>query len=137
MSAYHLTPKASEGIESIWDYIAEDSDIHRADKVVDDIFKAIENLAQMPGMGHVREDLADETLLAWPVHSYLVVYRDVVTDLPFKRANRSIVIIKDLPVLQCENCAEYFLEDPSMAAVEAILNGINETAELEIVRYAA
>jgi plasmid stabilization system protein ParE len=76
VSAYYLTPKASEGIESIWDYIAEDSGVRRADKVVNDIFKAIENLAHMPGMGHAREDLADETLLAWPVHSYLVVYRD-------------------------------------------------------------
>ena len=63
--------------------------------------------------------------------------RPVVTDLPFKRTHKSIVIIKDLPVLQCENCAEYLLEDSSMAAVEAILNGIDETAELEIVRYAA
>lgn len=76
MSAYYLTPKAAEGIESIWDYIAGDSGVRRADKVVDDIFKAIESLAEMPGMGHGREDLADETLLAWPVHSYLVVYRD-------------------------------------------------------------
>lgn len=76
MSAYYLTPKAAEGIECIWDYIAGDSGVSRADKVVDDIFTAIENLAEMPGMGHGREDLADETLLAWPVHSYLVVYRD-------------------------------------------------------------
>ena len=76
MSAYYLTPKAAEGIESIWDYIADDSGVRRADKVVEDIFTAIEHLAEMPGMGHGREDLADETLLAWPVHSYLVVYRD-------------------------------------------------------------
>ena len=76
MSLYYLTPKAAEGIESIWEYIAEDSGVRRADKLVDDIFTAIENLADMPGMGHRREDLADETLLAWPVHSYLVVYRD-------------------------------------------------------------
>jgi toxin ParE1/3/4 len=76
VSRYYLTPKAAEGIESIWEYIAEDSGVRRADKVVDDIFRAIEKLADMPGMGHGREDLADETLLAWPVHSYLVVYRD-------------------------------------------------------------
>jgi plasmid stabilization system protein ParE len=76
VSAYYLTPKAAEGIESIWDFIAGESGVRRADKVVDDIFTAIEKLAEMPGMGHGREDLADETLLAWPVHSYLVVYRD-------------------------------------------------------------
>lgn len=32
-------------------------------------------LAQHPGLGHVRDDLADETLKVWPVHSYLVIYR--------------------------------------------------------------
>jgi toxin ParE1/3/4 len=76
VSAYYLTPQAAAGIESIWDYIAEDSGVSRADKVVDDIFEAIERLSNMPGMGHRRDDLADETLLAWPVHSYLIVYRD-------------------------------------------------------------
>jgi len=75
VSAYYLTPNAASGIESIWDFIAEDS-VSRADKVVDDLFRAIQALAEMPGMGHSREDLADETLLVWPVHSYLIVYRD-------------------------------------------------------------
>lgn len=76
MSAYYLTPTAAAGVESIWDYIAEDSGVDRADKVVGDVFRAMENLTQMPGMGHRREDLADETLLVWPVHSYLIIYRD-------------------------------------------------------------
>ena len=38
-------------------------------------FTRVEALADMPGMGHSRDDLADETLRAWPVHSYLIVYR--------------------------------------------------------------
>lgn len=63
--------------------------------------------------------------------------RPAVTDLPFKRTDKAIVIIKDLPVLQCENCTEYLLEDSAMAAVEAILGRIDEAAELEIVKYAA
>lgn len=32
-------------------------------------------LAQHPGLGHVRDDLADESLKVRPVHSYLVIYR--------------------------------------------------------------
>ncbi|CAN5265428.1 hypothetical protein BH20GEM2_BH20GEM2_08610 [soil metagenome] len=28
--------------------------------------------------------------------------RPVVTDLPFKRTDKAIVIVKDLPVLQCK-----------------------------------
>ena len=67
---------AAQGIETIWEYIAGESGIRRADQVVEDVFTAIEKLGAMPGMGHRREDLADETLLAWPVHSFLIVYRD-------------------------------------------------------------
>lgn len=61
----------------------------------------------------------------------------MVTDLPFKRTDKAIVIIQNLPVLQCGNCTEFLLEDPAMAAVEAILDRIDEAAELEIVKYPA
>jgi YgiT-type zinc finger domain-containing protein len=61
----------------------------------------------------------------------------LVTDLPFKRDEHSIVIIKELPVLQCANCGEYLLEDGTMEWVERILDRIDPSAELEIVRYAA
>jgi hypothetical protein len=61
----------------------------------------------------------------------------VVTDLPFKRTDNAIVIVKDLPVLACATRIEYLLGDPAMAAVEAILDRDDEAAELEIVRYAA
>ncbi|MBM4025888.1 MAG: type II toxin-antitoxin system MqsA family antitoxin [Planctomycetes bacterium] len=60
-----------------------------------------------------------------------------VTDLPFKRDAHSIVIVKELPVLQCPNCGEYLLEDDTMAWVETVLDKVDPSAELEIVRYAA
>ena len=43
------------------------------------------------------------------------------TDLPFKISERTIVIIKDLPVFQCERCAEYSMDDPTFARVEGLL----------------
>jgi YgiT-type zinc finger domain-containing protein len=61
----------------------------------------------------------------------------VTTDLPFKLSQRAIVVIRDLPVLQCEACHEYVLEDPVMAQVDRILGGMAEGAELEVVRFAA
>lgn len=61
----------------------------------------------------------------------------VTTDLPFKVGENSIVIIKGLPTLQCENCQEYLIEDPVMARVEAILQKAGSGAELEVVRFAA
>ena len=46
-------------------------------------------------------------------------------------------ILKGLPVLQCENCNEYLIDDPVMSRVEAILERVSADAELEIIRYAA
>jgi YgiT-type zinc finger domain-containing protein len=61
----------------------------------------------------------------------------VITDLPFKLSEKTIVIVKALPVLQCEGCSEYALEDSVMEQVDAILERADPCAELEIIRYAA
>lgn len=74
MNRYTFTPAAVDDLDEIWEFIADDS-VRAADRVIDDIRAAVEALADMPGMGHRREDLADETLRVWPVHSYLIVYR--------------------------------------------------------------
>lgn len=59
------------------------------------------------------------------------------SDLPFMLAPNRIVIFKNLPVLQCDQCGEYLLQDAVMARVEAMLQDVDVSAELEIVRYAA
>jgi YgiT-type zinc finger domain-containing protein len=61
----------------------------------------------------------------------------LITDLPFKVSDTSIVILKGLPVLQCDNCGEYLLDDSVMSRVEDILQRADTEAELEIIRYAA
>ena len=61
----------------------------------------------------------------------------VITDLPFKLSETTIVIVKALPVLQCEGCSEYVLEDSVMERVDTILERADPSAELEIIRYAA
>ena len=63
--------------------------------------------------------------------------RPTITDLPFKVSEGTLVILKALPVLQCENCQEYLIEDPVMERVEAILAQVSTEAELEVVRFAA
>lgn len=62
---------------------------------------------------------------------------DVITDLPFKISNRSIVIIKNLPLLQCQNCNEYLIEDAVMARIDVILSNVTSDIEVEILSYAA
>ncbi len=61
----------------------------------------------------------------------------VQTNLPFKVNDTCIVIVKELPVLQCANCSEYLLEDHVMQQVDEILGKATRDTELEIVRYAA
>lgn len=63
--------------------------------------------------------------------------RATVTDLPFKLSDRPIVVIKGMPVLLCENCTEYAIEDRVMVTVDHILGGEDDASELRVVKFAA
>ena len=63
--------------------------------------------------------------------------RRVTTDLPFKVSDSSIVILKSLPVVQCQNCPEYLIEDDVLRRVDEILSNVNGGTELKVVRFAA
>ncbi len=63
--------------------------------------------------------------------------QELITDLPFKVRNRTIVILKGLPVEQCEACSEYLIADAVFAKVETLLLGVDASAELEIIPFAA
>ena len=58
-----------------------------------------------------------------------------VTDMPFKLSDRTIMILKDLPVFQCENCVESVIEDPIMERVDSLLEKVDQAAVLEIVLF--
>jgi len=63
--------------------------------------------------------------------------RSMITDLPFKISETTIVILKDVPVFQCGNCSEYLLDDAVMKRVEEILAKVDSSAELEVIKFAA
>ena len=63
--------------------------------------------------------------------------RPTTTDLPFKVTARTIVILKQLPVAQCERCSEYSIEDSVFARVEELLSSADTSSELEIIPFAA
>ena len=63
--------------------------------------------------------------------------RSATSDMPFKTTEQTIVILKGLPVLQCENCAQYLIDDYVLGRVDEILSSVRDTAEVEIIRYAA
>ena len=63
--------------------------------------------------------------------------REATTDLPFKVSDRTIVVVKSLPVLQCDGCPEYLLDDAVMTRVDELLSKVDRSVELEIVPFAA
>ncbi|MSV31558.1 MAG: type II toxin-antitoxin system RelE/ParE family toxin [Bryobacterales bacterium] len=77
MKRFVLTPDAAQDLDDIWEYIAADSP-EAADRLIGEIYDQLLALASTPGMGHRREDLAeDRPLLFWPVGNYLVLYRTI------------------------------------------------------------
>jgi YgiT-type zinc finger domain-containing protein len=62
---------------------------------------------------------------------------ETTTDLPFKVTDRTIVILKSLPIAQCQRCSEYLIEDSVFAKVEELLSKVDTSVELEIIPFAA
>ncbi|HYI92392.1 MAG TPA: type II toxin-antitoxin system MqsA family antitoxin [Bryobacteraceae bacterium] len=60
-----------------------------------------------------------------------------ITDVPFKIGDFSIVILKSLPVLQCRQCGDTELEQQTMSRVDQLLSGVDKSAELEVIQFAA
>ena len=68
-------PRARSDLAEIWDYIADDSEA-RADAFIDTLDERFQTLAASPGMGRLRDDLA-EGLRSFPVGRYVIFYRTV------------------------------------------------------------
>jgi toxin ParE1/3/4 len=73
MNRYHVTENARADLDEIWLYIAQDS-LEAADRLIDKMYATFLSLAQTPGMGRRREELAPG-LRSFPVGSYLIFYR--------------------------------------------------------------
>ena len=61
------------------------------------------------------------------------------TDLPFKLSEERIVILKQLPVLQCTSCREYLIEDLDEKAARQVAKeyGFKVTGLLGLLSEAA
>lgn len=73
MTSYVLSDSAANDIDDILDFIAADS-VEAARHVFDDLDAAMQRLAEMPRIGHVRTEVAPNVVRFWVVHSYLIVY---------------------------------------------------------------
>ena len=87
MTAYILAPEALQDLQDIWDYIATEN-LDAADRVIDTLFAAFEQLAALPGLGHRREDLTNQPLRFWTVEAYLVISRAEQTPIEIVAVTR-------------------------------------------------
>jgi len=59
------------------------------------------------------------------------------TDLPFKLDQHKIIVVKDMPVEQCQSCYEFLIQDPVMEDLDCLLDSVDSGIELEVRRFAA
>jgi antitoxin ParD1/3/4/toxin ParE1/3/4 len=74
MKRFVLTPLAEQDLNEIWEFIGGDS-VDAANRVLGKIEAAIYKLTENPGLGHLREDLADRRHRFYLIYSYLIIYR--------------------------------------------------------------
>jgi toxin ParE1/3/4 len=74
MRTFILTRAARHDLDDIWRYLTDHANAEVALDVLSEIRHAMVHLSMMPGMGHMRPDLAPESFRFWRVHSYFVVY---------------------------------------------------------------
>ena len=74
MRKLRIQPQARVDLLEIWHYIAPNS-IENANKVVEKLEDAIRGLVDLPGKGHTRADVKNESYRFWSVYSYVIAYR--------------------------------------------------------------
>ena len=73
MKRFVITEQAEADINQAWEYIPE-SNLDAADQLRDELYAAMQKLADMPGMGQLPLELADERYRFWIVRPYITVY---------------------------------------------------------------
>lgn len=74
MRGFALTPLAESDLTEIRYYLKQQSE-DAPRRVLDALHEAMMRLADMPHLGHVRDDLTDEPFRFWSVFSFLIIYR--------------------------------------------------------------
>jgi antitoxin ParD1/3/4/toxin ParE1/3/4 len=75
MASYRLTDDAQRDLDAILEYIAINASVERAMNMFERVRNGMRRVAEMPGMGHFREDLLDQRFKFWSVDPYVIVYR--------------------------------------------------------------
>jgi len=85
MTPYIIAPAAKLDLVEIRDYLARRGGRSIAARVLRELRQAMVRIADRPGLGHAREDLAHESLRFYRVYKYLIVYRNKTTPIGIVR----------------------------------------------------
>jgi toxin ParE1/3/4 len=85
--SYLLTGPAARDLDEILDYIAAQS-VQNAVTVAHRFQKVFNRIAEVPGIGHTRDELKDPTARVLAVSGYLVIYDPTLTPLHILRVVR-------------------------------------------------
>lgn len=91
------TAQAEEDLIDIWLYIAHD-DVRAADRVLDNIEEKFLLLADQPGLGPARPDIAPDLRYS-PVRRYLILYRQITDGIEIVRVVHGA---RDVPTLMAD-----------------------------------
>ena len=70
-----LSVVAEQDIDEIITYLGQENSVV-AQTFLDALFDAMDNLAEYPELGHLREDLTDRPVKFWPFKwHYLIIYK--------------------------------------------------------------
>jgi plasmid stabilization system protein ParE len=74
-SPFILTPSAARDLDEILEYVLEHGGANPALHVHARLYEGFSKVGAQPGIGHVHDDLACESLRLWAVFSYLIIHR--------------------------------------------------------------
>jgi len=73
VNRFELARRALGDLQEIWEFVSGDS-FTAADRLHEEFYRTFARLAEMPGMGHKREDLTHRNVFFWALYSYLIIY---------------------------------------------------------------
>lgn len=83
MAFYRKSPEADDDLLRIWRYVAKDNRA-AATQFIDRLHATMRTLAEMPGMGRPRDDLAPN-IRTFPLGNYLIIYREAPDGIEIAR----------------------------------------------------
>lgn len=79
MKSYLVASEAEDDLRQIWRYLLGEAGLDAANRIQAELVDAFEALADFPGRGHRRPDLAKCDVLFLSVYQYMIVYRRSTT----------------------------------------------------------